>query len=71
MSGIAKRVTRLSDGRELIYFDDADTALRAGAEDRRAPAHAPTAGPGTAAGPADGRVDLDRDRPPEPRVPAA
>ena len=28
MSGIAKRVTRLSDGRELIYFDDADTALR-------------------------------------------
>ena len=27
MSGIAKRVTRLSDGRELIYFDDADTAL--------------------------------------------
>jgi UDPglucose--hexose-1-phosphate uridylyltransferase len=27
MPGIAKRVTRLSDGRELIYFDDADTAL--------------------------------------------
>ena len=27
MSGIAKRVTRLSDGRELIYFDDADTTL--------------------------------------------
>src|SRR5215469_13013470 len=27
MSAIAKRVTRLSDGRELIYFDDADTAL--------------------------------------------
>ncbi len=27
MSGIAKRVTQLSDGRELIYFDDADTAL--------------------------------------------
>jgi UDPglucose--hexose-1-phosphate uridylyltransferase len=27
MSGIAKRVTLLSDGRELIYFDDADTAL--------------------------------------------
>ena len=27
MPGIVKRVTRLSDGRELIYFDDADTAL--------------------------------------------
>jgi UDPglucose--hexose-1-phosphate uridylyltransferase len=27
MSAIAKRVTRLSDGRELIYFDDADTKL--------------------------------------------
>src|ERR1700685_798646 len=27
MPGIAKRVTRLSDGRELIYFADADTAL--------------------------------------------
>lgn len=27
MAGIIKRVTGLSDGRELIYFDDADTAL--------------------------------------------
>jgi UDPglucose--hexose-1-phosphate uridylyltransferase len=27
MPPITKRVTRLSDGRELIYFDDADTAL--------------------------------------------
>jgi UDPglucose--hexose-1-phosphate uridylyltransferase len=27
MPGIAKRVTRLSDGRELIYFDDADSVL--------------------------------------------
>ena len=27
MSAIAKRATRLSDGRELIYFDDADTTL--------------------------------------------
>jgi UDPglucose--hexose-1-phosphate uridylyltransferase len=27
MAGIIKRVTRLSDGRELIYFDDADTTL--------------------------------------------
>ena len=27
MAGIVKRVTRLSDGRELIYFDDADTSL--------------------------------------------
>ena len=30
MAGITKRVTRLSDGRELIYFDDADTALAPG-----------------------------------------
>lgn len=28
-AGITKRVTRMSDGRELIYFDDADTALEA------------------------------------------
>jgi UDPglucose--hexose-1-phosphate uridylyltransferase len=27
MGGIVKRATRLADGRELIYFDDADTAL--------------------------------------------
>jgi UDPglucose--hexose-1-phosphate uridylyltransferase len=27
MAGIVKRVTSLSDGRELIYFDDADTRL--------------------------------------------
>src|SRR5258708_39543712 len=27
MGGTTKRVTRLSDGRELIYFDDADTSL--------------------------------------------
>ena len=27
MSPIAKRVTMLADGRELIYFDDADTTL--------------------------------------------
>jgi UDPglucose--hexose-1-phosphate uridylyltransferase len=27
MSGIVKRVSVLADGRELIYFDDADTAL--------------------------------------------
>ena len=27
MGAITKRVTRLSDGRELIYFDDADTVL--------------------------------------------
>jgi len=26
---ITKRVTYLSDGRELIYYDDADTALPA------------------------------------------
>src|SRR5215472_1301162 len=29
MSGIAKRVSALADGRELIYFDDADTTLPA------------------------------------------
>ena len=44
MSGIAKRVTRLSDGRELIYFDDADTALpperRPTTQTARAPARA-------------------------------
>lgn len=28
MTGIAKRVQALADGRELIYFDDADTTLR-------------------------------------------
>jgi len=27
MAGITRRVTQLSDGRELIYFDDADTSL--------------------------------------------
>ncbi|MGH3277874.1 MAG: galactose-1-phosphate uridylyltransferase [Trebonia sp.] len=42
MAGITKRVTRLSDGRELIYFDDADTALPAGrAGDTRPPAPRP------------------------------
>jgi UDPglucose--hexose-1-phosphate uridylyltransferase len=30
MPPITKHVTRLSDGRELIYFDDADTELPAG-----------------------------------------
>ena len=38
MAGITKRVTRLSDGRELIYFDDADTSLPPGrAADARPP----------------------------------
>ena len=42
MAGITKRVTRLSDGRELIYFDDADTALPPGrAADARPPAPRP------------------------------
>ena len=42
MAGITKRVTRLSDGRELIYFDDADTALPPGrAADTRPPAPRP------------------------------
>jgi len=38
MPAISKRVTRLSDGRELIYFDDADTSLAPGrAADTRPP----------------------------------
>ena len=42
MAGITKRVTRLSDGRELIYFDDADTSLPPGrAPDTRPPASRP------------------------------
>ncbi|HVT70270.1 MAG TPA: galactose-1-phosphate uridylyltransferase [Trebonia sp.] len=42
MAGITKRVTRLSDGRELIYFDDADTSLPADrAADARPPAPRP------------------------------
>lgn len=40
--GITKRVTRLADGRELIYFDDADTTLDPErAPDRREPAPRP------------------------------
>jgi UDPglucose--hexose-1-phosphate uridylyltransferase len=42
MGAITKRVTRLSDGRELIYFDDADTALPPDrAADTRPPAPRP------------------------------
>ena len=42
MPGIVKRVTRLSDGRELIYFDDADTVLGPSrAPDARPPAPRP------------------------------
>jgi UDPglucose--hexose-1-phosphate uridylyltransferase len=42
MAGITKRVTRLSDGRELIYFDDADTSLPPQrAADARPPAPRP------------------------------
>jgi len=42
MAGITKRVTRLSDGRELIYFDDADSALPAQrVADTRAPGPRP------------------------------
>lgn len=40
--GITKRATRLSDGRELIYFDDADTTLDPErAPDQREPAPRP------------------------------
>jgi UDPglucose--hexose-1-phosphate uridylyltransferase len=42
MTAITKRVTRLSDGRELIYFDDADTRLSPSrAADARPPAARP------------------------------
>src|SRR5258708_30909637 len=42
MGGTTKRVTRLSDGRELIYFDDADTSLPPErAADARPPAPRP------------------------------
>ena len=42
MPGIVKRVTCLSDGRELIYFDDADTVLGPErAADARPPAPRP------------------------------
>jgi UDPglucose--hexose-1-phosphate uridylyltransferase len=42
MAGITKRVTRLSDGRELIYFDDAGTSLPPErAADARPPAPRP------------------------------
>jgi UDPglucose--hexose-1-phosphate uridylyltransferase len=42
MAAITKRVTRLSDGRELIYFDDADTTLGPGRPaDTRPPADRP------------------------------
>ena len=44
MPAITKRVTRLSDGRELFYFDDADTTLGPGrAEDTRRPEPRPPA----------------------------
>jgi UDPglucose--hexose-1-phosphate uridylyltransferase len=42
MAGITKRASRLSDGRELFYFDDADTSLPAGrAADTRPPVARP------------------------------
>jgi UDPglucose--hexose-1-phosphate uridylyltransferase len=44
MAAIIKRETRLSDGRELIYFDDADTTLGPGrAADTRPAVPRPTA----------------------------
>ena len=75
MGQITKRSYKLSDGRELIYFDDADTALPS----------APGGGyPGARAcrpgfrrlqkcgrRPLDRRVDLDRGGAAEPGVPAA
>jgi UDPglucose--hexose-1-phosphate uridylyltransferase len=45
MTGIAKRVSALADGRELIYFDDADTTLP---PDRAPDLREPTERPPTA-----------------------
>ena len=64
---IAVRPTTLADGRELIYFDDADTTLAA---ERAVDARTLDPRPATAddaAGRAHRRMDLDRRRPPEPR----
>ena len=69
---IVKRATALADGRELIYFDDADTTLSRRAR-ASTPAHARPAARHRdhAAGRADRRMGLDRRRPAEPGVPAA
>ena len=61
------RPTRLADGRELIYFDDADTALTRRARGRRAIARPAPRDRRDAAGPADRRVGLDRRGTAEPR----
>ncbi len=45
MPAITKRVTRLSDGRELIYFDDADTTLPPGRAQDTPPPPPPPAAP--------------------------
>ena len=71
-AGIVKRATVLADGRELIYFDDADTTLAARARGRRPRARPAARRPRTMRQDvAHRRVGLDRRRPPEPRVPAA
>src|ERR1700753_3652673 len=46
MPDIVKRVTRMSDGRELIYFDDADTTL---SPHRKPDTRTPQQRPGTPA----------------------
>ena len=72
MSRITKRASHLADGRELIYFDDADTHP-AGPSGRRMPAHLPARAGHRhhAPGRADRRVGVDRGGPPEPRDAAA
>ena len=63
----------LADGRELIYFDDADTTLRARAEARHCATLDPrpeTANDASRRS-ADGRMGLDRGVTAEPRVPPA
>lgn len=70
-AGVVKRPTRMPDGRELIYFDDADTAL---GPERRADARALDPRPATATMRRDvltGDWGLGRRGPPAPRPPPA
>jgi hypothetical protein len=66
MAATTKRVTRLPDGRELIYFDDADTAL---SPERGIDIRAPRSR--RCARTAERRMGLDRGRAAGPGVSAA
>ena len=61
----------MADGRELFYFDDADSTLARRAPPRRAGARPPPRHRHHAAGRAHRRLDLGRVEPQQPRVPAA